>query len=70
MKPTQEQRYRQDNWSCYQASWGNYESDKHKSRSILKEEIRDILVHGTYNKASLIVLKDTAKLLGFSEFIK
>lgn len=48
----------------YQEDWGNYESDKYKSRSILKQEIASIMVHGEFTKTDLIAIRDLIKLKG------
>lgn len=42
----------------YLEDWGNYKSDEHKSKSLLREEIRDILVHGTFCRKTLILIRD------------
>jgi hypothetical protein len=42
----------------YDNEWGNYKSDKHKSKSILREEIRSILISGKFTKKELIKIKN------------
>lgn len=54
----------------YKIRWGNYKSDDHKSRKILKEEIRDILTLGKFSKAALKAIKETAKEKGFEKVAK
>lgn len=51
----------------YCTQWENYKSDKHKTKAILREEIRDLLVYGTYTKEDLVKLKETVKDVAFRE---
>lgn len=55
--------WKEDNKSRYIQEWGNYKSDKYKSKSTLREEIRDILVLGEFSKEELIKIKDVVKHL-------
>lgn len=41
----------------YKDLWGNYKSDRHKTKGVLKEKIRDLLVHAPLNKFNLIQIK-------------
>ena len=49
----------------YNLEWGKYKSDKNKTKSLLKEEIRDILIYGSFTKDDLIQIKNFAKDKGF-----
>jgi hypothetical protein len=51
----------------YIDQWGNYKSDKHKSKRLMRSEIIDILVHGSFNNIDLIDIRDFAKGLAFEE---
>ncbi len=48
----------------YEKDWGNYQSDKYKSRSILKQEISSIMVHGEFTKDDLIAIRNFTKNKG------
>jgi hypothetical protein len=48
----------------YKYYWGNFKSDKYKSKKTLKTEIRDILYLGTYSRNRLIKLKEITKEFG------
>lgn len=61
--------YIEQNWFQYSSSWGNYKSDKYKSKGILKEEIRSLLVYGEYSKSELIEIRDLMKDMAFGEFL-
>ena len=52
-----------ENKNNYNRRWGNYKSDKHKSKGILKEQIRTILTLGEFSKEELIKIKDTLEHL-------
>ena len=56
-------------WRRYKESWGNYRSDKWKSKRILKTEISDIMSLGSFNKEDLINIKEFIIGLGFDEFV-
>ena len=49
----------------YIDDWGNYKSDKHKSKRILSSEIKDILSFGSFTKVDLIDIRDSVKGLAF-----
>ena len=51
-------RLRQDAWHRYRLEWGNYKSDKHKTKRILRQEIDDLFRCAHYTKAELIELKN------------
>ncbi len=48
----------------YEKDWGNYKSDTHKSRKLLKQEISFIMVHGEFTKSDLIIIRDFIKQKG------
>ena len=48
----------QDSWHRYRLSWGNYKSDKYKSKRIVRGEITDLLHLGSFSKAQLVEIKD------------
>jgi hypothetical protein len=56
-----------DSYFRYKESWGNYKSDKHKSKRILKQEIISILVHGSFTRQELILIKNLAKDKAFKK---
>jgi hypothetical protein len=49
----------------YELEWGNYKSDKYKTKKILKEEIRDILLLGKFSKQDLLDIKNYSKRKAF-----
>lgn len=57
-------KYRKLGRIFYRARWGNYKSDDHKSKRILKQEISFIMVHGEFTKAELISIRDLIKQKG------
>jgi hypothetical protein len=49
---------KEDSRRWHQSNWGNYKSDKWKSKAIMREEIRSLLIHGDYTKDQLIEIRD------------
>ena len=62
---TKEEQLRHD--AVYNHNWGNYKSDKNKSRKIVMAEITDILYLGSLTIDDLLEIKNLAKKLGFGE---
>lgn len=56
--------YRQLGRERYEKDWGNYKSDDHKSKRLLKQEISFIMVHGEFTKPELIAIRDLIKQKG------
>ena len=56
---------RNDKKHRYLYEWGNYKSDRNKTKRILGQEIGDILSYGEFSKKDLIAIKDLCKTLGF-----
>ncbi len=61
---SKKEQLKQDNIHRYRQQWGNYKSDKYKTKKLLKEEIRDVLVYGEFSKDTLIIIKDYMKYFG------
>lgn len=53
------------NKAIYDIEWGNYKSDKHKTKKTLKVQIRDILSYGTFTKKELMRIKEILETVGF-----
>ncbi len=53
----------------YDLMWGNYKSDKYKSKKILRAEISNILHLGKFSKAELKLIKDLVKEKGFKNHV-
>jgi len=66
---TKTKKLRRDGWFRYSDNWGNYRSDKHKSKRILSSEIASIMVHANFTKKELIEIRDYVKKKAFSEFM-
>ena len=62
------EEYDKANYQRYLEDWGNYKSDKWKSNSILREEIRSILALGNFSKEELKAIKDIMKMFGFPTY--
>ena len=56
-----------DGLTRYKHEWGNYKSDKHKSKRILSAEISDIMSFGEFSKTDLIDIKDFAYSIAFDK---
>lgn len=48
----------------YLLGWGNYKTHKWKKKRILREEIREVLIHGVFNKPQLIEILDMIRKMG------
>ena len=55
---TKRQRLNQDCHFRYQRMWGNYKSDKWKSKILQRAEIKDLLALGDFTKQELIEIKE------------
>lgn len=63
---TQTEFYRNQGRQIYKKRWGNYKSDKYKSKGLLQSEISFIMAHGEFTKQDLIAIRDFIKEKGLS----
>lgn len=58
MVTSKTKRLIQDSWHRYRLAWGNFKSDRHKSKRTLRAEISDLLGYGHFTKKDYIKIKD------------